>query len=149
VILAAFRKRWPRKKAIKKMLEEYEEEITGLHLKMEDMGKKEKIAGREVYSHIAWADKMLVIVQGAKLEETTTYIGHIRKELPKLLREKVGAGHADWIKFLQAVREVDIDHIRDGVEVWKKEQQDHEILKKRIQQLEKLTASPTGLVIGS
>ena len=142
-ILGAFRKRWPRKKAAKKTIEEYEEEITGLPLKMEDMGKKEKVAGRETYSHIAWADKMSTIVKGAKLEETTTYIGHVRKDLPKLLREKVGAGHKDWTTFLKAVRDVDIDHIRDGVEVWKKEQQEQEAIRKRIQQLEKLTASPT------
>ena len=110
---------------------------------MEDMGKKEKVAGREIYSHIAWADKMSTIVKGAKLEGTSTYIGHVRKDLPKLLREKVGAGHKDWVTFLKAVRNVDIDQIRDGVEVWKKEQQEQEAIKKRIQQLEKLTASPT------
>ena len=49
-IQTAFRKRWPRKKAAKKTMEEYEEEITGLRLKMEDMKKKEKIAGRDVYA---------------------------------------------------------------------------------------------------
>ena len=142
-IETAFRKRWPRKKAVKKTVEEYEEEITGLRLKMEDMGKKEKIAGRDVYSHVAWADKMLTVVRGAKLEQTATYIGHVRKELPKLLREKVGAGHKSWTDFLQAVRDVDVNYIRDGMEIWKKEQQEQDIIKKRIQQLEKLTASPT------
>ena len=146
----SFRKRWPRKKASKKSVEEYEEDITGLRLKVEDLGKKEKVTGREVYSHIAWADKMATVVRGAKLEATTTYIGHVRKELPKLLREKVGTGHADWAAFLQAVRDVDPDHIRDGVDAWKKEQEtrrkdqeEQEALRKRIQQLEKATASPT------
>lgn len=142
-IEAAFNKRWPRKKAAKKTAEEYEEEITGLRLKMEDLGKKEKTAGREVYSHIVWADKMATVVKGAKLETTTTYIGHVRKELPKLLREKVGAGYADWTTFLQAIRDVDLDYIRDGVDIWRKEQNEQEALKKRVQQLEKLTASPT------
>ena len=79
----------------------------------------------------------------AKIETTTTYIGHVRKELPKLLREKVGAGHADWTTFLQAIRDVDVDFIRDGVDIWKKEQNEQEALRKRVQQLEKLTASPT------
>jgi hypothetical protein len=142
-IEAAFNKRWPRQKAAKKTTEEYEEEITGLRLKMEDLGKKEKTAGREVYSHIVWADKMATIVKGAKIETTTTYIGHVRKELPKLMREKVGGGHTDWTAFLQAVRDVDVDHIRDGVDIWKKEQEEQDVLKKRVQQLEKLTASPT------
>jgi hypothetical protein len=156
-IEASFNKRWPRKKAVKKTTEEYEQEITNLRLKMDDMGKKETVAGREVYSHVAWADDMAVIVRGAKLETTTTLIGHVRKELPKLLREKVGTGHADWEAFLQAVRDVDTDHIRDGVDIWRKEEdskkkeqearkkelEDQETLRRRIQQLEKLSASPT------
>jgi hypothetical protein len=139
----AFNKRWPRKKAAKKTKEEYEEEITGLKLKMEDLGKKEKTAGREVYSHIVWADKMGTIVKGAKIETTTTYIGHVRKELPRSLREKVGAGHTDWTAFLQAIRDVDVDHIRDEADIWRKEQEEKEGVKKRLQLLEKLTASPT------
>jgi hypothetical protein len=156
-IEAAFHKRWPRKKAVKKTTEEYEQEITNLRIKMEDVGKKETVAGREVYSHIAWADDMAAIVRGAKLETTTTFIGHVRKELPKLLREKVGTGHADWTAFLQAVRDIDRDHIREGVDIWRKEEdmkrkehdtrkkevEDHEAIKRRIQQLEALSASPT------
>ena len=73
-IEAAFRTRWPRKKAAKKTNEEYEEEVRELELKMEDLGKKEKVAGREIYMHIAWADKMGTIIRGAKLESTTTHI---------------------------------------------------------------------------
>ena len=68
-------------------------------------------------------------------------------------QEKVGAGHANWEKFLQVVRKVDMDHIRNGVhtqkkeqEAWEKEQEEQETLKKRVQQLEKLTVSPTALL---
>ena len=145
-IETSFFKWWPRKKAVKKTTEEYEEEITGLRLKEEDLGEKEKVMGSDIYSHIAWADKMTTIVKGVKLETTATYIGHIRKELPKLLREKVGMGHTSWEKFLQAVHEVDMDHIRDGVNARKKEQEEQEALRKRIQQLKKLTASPMALL---
>lgn len=140
----AFRERWPRKKAAKKTNEEYEEEVRGLELKMEDLGKKETITGREVYTHIAWADKMSTIIKGAKLETTTTHIGHVRKNLPTMLREKIGAGHADWTAFLKAVHDVDIDYIRDGVDAWKKDQAKQDAVRKRIGELEKrLAASPT------
>ena len=47
---------------------------------------------------------------------------------------------------MKAVRDVDVDHIRDGAEAWKKDQHEQETLKKCIQQLEKLTASPTALL---
>jgi hypothetical protein len=156
-IEASFHKRWPKKKAVKKTVEEYEQEITGLRLKMENVGKKETVAGKEIYSHIAWADDMAVIVRGAKLETTTTFIGHVRKELPKLIREKVGTGHADWAAFLQAIRDIDLDYIREGVDIWKKDEdvkrkdqdirkkelEDQEALRRRIQQLEKISNSPT------
>ena len=99
--------------------------------------------GREVYAHIAWADDMEMVVKGAKLEEMTTYIGQVCKELPKPIKEKVGTGHADWGEFLQAVRDMDTDHIKDKLAAWKREQDEQEVLKKRIQQLEKLTNSPT------
>ena len=123
-IEVAFHKRWPKKKAVKKTIEEYEEEITGLPLKMEDLGKKEMIVGREVYTHVTWADKMETIVIGAKSENTVTYIGHICKELPKLVREKVGTGHKDWTTFLQAICDIDVDHIREGVDIWKKDEEE-------------------------
>ena len=111
-IEAAFYKRWLKKKTAKKMTEEFEVKIMEPHLKMEDLGKKEKVTGRDIYTHIAWANKMSVLIKGAKLEATTTYIGLVRRELQKLLREKIGIGHTDWMVFLQAVQDVDIDHIR-------------------------------------
>ena len=76
-IETAFRKCWPQKKAVKKTTEEYEEEITCTKLKMEDLGKKEKVVGREVYPHIAWADRMEMVIKGAKLEGAVTYIRHV------------------------------------------------------------------------
>ena len=48
----AFQLCWPRKKGAKNMNKEYKEEIRDLQLKMEDMGKKEKVAGRDVYMHM-------------------------------------------------------------------------------------------------
>lgn len=36
---------------------------------------------------------MATIIRGAKLEDTMMYIRQVRKKLPKLLKEKIGAGH--------------------------------------------------------
>ena len=142
-IEAAFRKRWPRRKQVKKTTEEYEEEIDSQKLKTEDLAKKEKVAGREVYSHIAWADRMATIIKGAKLDKSTTHIRQVRKELPVILREKIGTGHADWNDFLQAVRDVEIDHIRDSMDIWRKEQAEQKAIERRIQLLETVSKSPT------
>ena len=139
-IEAAFRKRWPRKKQVKKTDEEYEDEIIGRKLSAEDLGKKEKVSGRDIYSHIAWADKMATSVKGAKWEKTTNHLRQVRKELPNIIREKVGTGHADWEEFLKAVRDVDIEYIRDSIDIRKKEQA---ALDKRFRLLESLSKSPT------
>ena len=73
-IETAFKKRWPRKKQVKKTDDEYEDEVMERKLRVEDLGEKEKVAGREVYSHIAWADKMATSVKGAKWEKTTNHL---------------------------------------------------------------------------
>ncbi|KAF8804534.1 hypothetical protein BYT27DRAFT_7225232 [Phlegmacium glaucopus] len=142
-IQEAFQKRWPRKKQVKKTVEEYEEEILGQKIATEDLAKKEKIAGREVYSHIAWADKIAKSVKGAKLDKTTTYIRQVRKDLPNILQEKIGTGHEDWDVFLQAVRDIDIDHIRDSMDIWNKMQAEQKAIERRIQILETVLKSPT------
>ena len=98
-----FKKRWPRKKQVKKTDDKYEDEIVGRILKEEDLGKKEKVAGRDIYTHIAWADKIATSVKGAKWEKTTTHLRQIRKNLPTIIREKVSIGHADWEEFLNIV----------------------------------------------
>ena len=145
-IEAAFRKRWPKKVQVKKTEEEYEDEILGRKMKVEDLGKKEKLAGMEIYSHIAWADKMATTIKSAKLEKTTTYIRQVRRELPDALREKVGTGHTNWDAFLQAVRDVDVDYIRDYVELRNKELQERNTFDQRLRRVEVVTKSPTALL---
>ena len=139
----AFRKRWPKKQQVKKTDEEYEDEIVGRKLRTEDLGKKEKVEGMEVYSHVAWADKTATIIKSAKLEETTTHIRQVRRNLPDILVEKVGTGHADWNAFLQAVRDVDVDYIRDRVARRNKELETKRTVDHRLQLLETVTRSPT------
>src|SRR5277367_1565857 len=142
-IETAFRTRWPRKKQVKKTHEEYEAEIVEYKLKVEDLGKKETVAGREVYSHVAWADRMAIAAKGAKIDKTSTNIGQARKDLPTIIREKVGTGHADWDAFLQAVCDVDIDHIKDAMNIWNKSQAEQRAIDIRVQALETVSRSPT------
>lgn len=135
-----FHRKWPKRVIAKKTTTEYEEELLNLRLKETELGKKETIAGREVYTHIAWADKIQQLAMGAKVETGTTYIGQVRKNLPSTIKEKVDTQHRSWGLFLQAVRDVDIEHIKDGMEELKKRAAERQIMERRIQQLE---ASPT------
>ena len=136
----AFKKRWLRKKQVKKTDDEYEDEILGRKLKTEDLGKKEKIAGREVYTHIAWADKMATSVKGAKWEKTTNHLRQVRKDLPNILREKIGTGHNNWEDFLKSVRDVDVEYIKDSIDIRNKEKA---AIDQQLCALETLSRSPT------
>ncbi|KDQ57970.1 hypothetical protein JAAARDRAFT_193455 [Jaapia argillacea MUCL 33604] len=74
----AFLTRWPKVKAVIKGDKEYIEELMGLKLKREDLGKKAEVAGIEVWSHIAWADKIFKLAVGGKISSTKTYISSVQ-----------------------------------------------------------------------
>jgi hypothetical protein len=139
-IETAFHKRWPKKVPVKKTEEEYEDEITNWKLNADELGKKEKVEGMEVYTHVAWADKMAASIKGAKWGKTTNQLRQIRKDLPSIIREKVGTGHADWDTLLQAVRNIDIEYIRDSLDIKNKAQAE---IDQRLRALEALSRSPT------
>ena len=82
-------------------------------------------------------------VKNAKLDNTTTLLRQVRRELPTILREKVGTGHADWVAFLKAVRDVDIDYIKDSIEIRNKELEEKKAITQRLRLLEAVSKSPT------
>lgn len=136
----AFTKRWPKVKQVKKMQIEYEDELLSLQLKDEDLGKKVEVGGLSVWTHIHWAEKILRLAIGASVDEGTTYINQVRKQLPDIIKQKVDATHANWEAFTKAVREVDLEHIKDGAERLKKTNEEKQEIARRLRQLE---ASPT------
>ncbi|KAF5385081.1 hypothetical protein D9615_000997 [Tricholomella constricta] len=138
----AFHARWPRATVARKTAMEYEEEILALQLKEEALGLKETVAGREVYTHIAWADKMSALVSRAGHATGSTYIGLVRRGLPSLMRERIVGTPANWTAFLTTVRAVDIDHIRDGAAELRKERERQKRVDDRMRTLEAMN-SPT------
>ncbi|KAF5381400.1 hypothetical protein D9615_008427 [Tricholomella constricta] len=110
----AFHLRWPKATVARKTMMEYEEDVLAMKMKEETLGQKETVAGRDVYTHIAWADRMGALVSRAGLTTGTTYIGLVRRALPALIRDRITATPTDWTAFLTNIRDIDIDHIRDG-----------------------------------
>ncbi|RXW18472.1 hypothetical protein EST38_g7385 [Candolleomyces aberdarensis] len=138
---AAFQERWLKAKVVKKTATEYKEELLGLKLKIEDLGRKEEVAGRETYTHIVWADKMVRLAKGVGVESGSTYIGQVIKGLPRVLKEKVAGSYKSWDAFLTAVREVDMEYVKEGVEEYMREQKEKEESRARVKMLEALPAT--------
>ncbi|KAJ6570674.1 hypothetical protein B0H10DRAFT_1839944, partial [Mycena sp. CBHHK59/15] len=147
---AAFAVRWPETLVVQKAQTDYEFELSETKLLEKDLGKKETVLGREIWTHVIWADKMAKLAAGAKVNTGTMYIAHTRRGLPDIIKDKLVVNFVNWDAFLKAVRDVDIEHIRDGAEKLKKEQEKQKAVDDRIAQLteslrrqQQLQASPT------
>ena len=83
---------------------------------------------------------MATSVRGAGIEGSNNHIRQVRKELPGIIREKVETGHTNWNTFLQAVQNIDVEHIKDTLDTKKKEQA---ALDQHFRMLETVTGLPT------
>ena len=139
----AFVDRWPRITQAKRSEQEIERELLSTLLEEKELGEKVKIGGVDVWSHVAWADKVTILVNKASITSKTTHIWQVRDKLPDAIKDVVKSTHADWTAFLQAVRDVDLQHIRDAVAKRKKEDDTRHALENRIRILEAVQQLPT------
>ena len=138
----AFVARWPRITQAKRSEQEIERELLSTLLNEKELGEKVKIRGVDVWSHVAWADKVTILVNEANIALKTTHIWQVRDKLPDAIKDVVGSTHADWTTFMKAVRDVDLQHIRDAVLKRKKEDDVRRDLENRIRILETVQQSP-------
>ena len=110
-----FKTRFPNVKKATKTAPELERELGAMRLKMEDLGKTEKYKGEEVHTHMVFAEKILDLAKRAKIEGSTSGLWNVRDELPEVLREKIPESQPSWTAFVQAIKDVDMGHIREGV----------------------------------
>jgi len=103
-----FVKRWPRVKQATRSEQELERELLMTVLGEKELGEKVNSGGIEVWTHVAWADKMVALVGEANLSAKTTHIWQVRDKLPEAIKEVVKSTHADWTVFLQAVCDVEL-----------------------------------------
>jgi hypothetical protein len=110
-----FKARFPNVKKATKTAPELERELGEMRLKTEELGKTEKFRGEEVYTHTVFAEKALDLAKRAKIETSTSGLWKVRDELPEILREKIPENQASWTAFVQAIKDVDMGHIREGI----------------------------------
>jgi len=64
---------------------ELERELCELRLKVEDLRKKEKYVGEEVYTHVIFAEKALSLARQVKISTSSNSIWKVRDELPNII----------------------------------------------------------------
>ena len=103
-----------------------ERELCELRLKVEDLGKKEKYAGEDLYSHVIFAEKALSLAKQVKISPGLNSIWKVRDELPDIIRQKVKETYPTWTEFCAGIKEVEMAHIWDGVKRHQKEKEERE-----------------------
>jgi hypothetical protein len=69
------------------------------------MLEKEEIGGSEIYTYIAWADRVDRL--SMELGDTQGFLVSIMRDaLPKAPQNVIGTSHTDWTMFTAAVRSV-------------------------------------------
>ena len=115
----AFKTRFPNIKKATKTAPELERELGAMRIKTEELGKTEKYRGEDVHTHMIFAEKILDLAKRAKIETSTSGLWNVRDELPEILREKIPEDQPSWTAFAQAIKDVDMGHIREGVRKYK------------------------------
>ena len=119
----AFLEHFPPVERAKRTETELERELCELRLKVEDLGKKEKYVGEDVYTHVIFAEKALSL---AKISAGSNSIWKVRDELPDIIRQKVKETYPTWTEFCAAIKGVEMAHIWDGEKRHQKEKEERE-----------------------
>ena len=135
-----FRTRFPNIKKATKTAPELERELGAMRIKTEELGKTEKCRGEEVFTHMIFAEKIIDLAKRAKIEASTSGLWSVRDELPEILREKIPENQASWTAFAQAIKDVDMGHIREGVRKHKEKAANDAQMKADITLLKQRTA---------
>ena len=138
-----FRTRFPNIKKATKTAPELERELGAMRIRTEELGKTEKYRGEEVHTHLIFAERILDLAKQAKIETSTSGLWNVRDELPEVLREKIPENQTSWTTFAQAIKDVDLGHIREGVRKYKEKAAYDAQVKADISYLKQRTASAT------
>ena len=141
-----FKTRFPNVKKAMKTTPELERELGAMRMTMEELGKTEKYRGEDVYTHMIFAEKILDLAKRAKVDASTSGLWNVRDELPEVLREKIPEDQASWTAFAQAIKGVDMGHIREGVRKYKEKAASDAQVKADIKFLKQRTANAIGNV---
>ncbi|KAG5649712.1 hypothetical protein H0H81_002398 [Sphagnurus paluster] len=133
---SVFSTKFPGIKKAARTTMELEREFQGMRLKVKDLATMETYGGVEVWTHVAFAEKVLDLARRAKIDTVTSYIFMVHDNLPEIIKDKVSESHANWNAFCTAIKDIDLTHIRDGKRKFEEKRAEAEKLENQIHRLE-------------
>jgi hypothetical protein len=110
----AFEKEFPDVSRAEKTSQDLERELLAMRLRTENLGKTERYANDDVWTHVAFAQRALDLARRAGIATGTNNIWQVRDALPEVVREKIPEKQTDWTTFCDAIKKVDVGHIKEG-----------------------------------
>ena len=110
MLCIAFKERWPEWPIVQKSTMEKQAELEGEKITEAELGMKVKVNRVEMYTHVAWANKMEKLAK-AILDNNNLLVGGCRQQLPPTLKALISSLNDTWATFcavVHAVRPLDI-----------------------------------------
>ena len=117
-LCTSFKERWPERPIVQKSTAEKQAELEGEKITEAELGKKVKVNGTEVYTHVAWANKVEKLAKAIPDNNNLLVVG-CRRQLPPTLKALVSSSHDTWTTFCAAictVRPLDIEEEKEKQE---------------------------------
>jgi hypothetical protein len=112
----AFEKEFPDVDRAEKTPQDLERELLAMRLRPESLGKTERYANDDVWTHVVFAQRALDLARRAGIAGGIGNIWQVRDELPNVVKEKVPEKQTDWTTFCDAIKQVDVGHIKEGAQ---------------------------------
>ncbi|KIO01797.1 hypothetical protein M404DRAFT_149523 [Pisolithus tinctorius Marx 270] len=153
----AFNEQWEPLPAAVKTQEAYQEELTALTLKDEEVGTRKEVGGTKVWAHIVWAKEVLRLAKAAGVERDIGLVRIVHKQLPKVIRKLTKKKYTSFEDLASEVRGLDVEEIqREKEELDERKKEEDERERRLAQQqkasladftarLQRLTIAPTNI----
>ena len=132
---AAFEKEFPDIGRAEKTPQDLERELLSMRLRIENLGKTERYANDEVWTHVVFVQRAFDLARRAGIAAGTNNIWQVRDALPEVVRDKVPETQANWTTFCDAIKKVDVGHIKEGARRHAAEQEEKARLRAEMEAL--------------
>lgn len=135
-VKTAFSNRWPAITVAEKTGLDYQREILALRLKEEEVGKQITVAGVPTWAHLQFHVNLRQLVNEAGANTTAGLVYQVRENLPTVIKELTTPGLAEWSKFLDEIKALDTNKLREKAETARKKKEEEKMQSARLARLE-------------
>ncbi|KIK39080.1 hypothetical protein CY34DRAFT_89856 [Suillus luteus UH-Slu-Lm8-n1] len=137
-VQAEFNARWPVITIVEKTGLDYQREILALRIDEEDLGTQVTVAGVLTWAHMQFRAKLQQLVAEAGSNETAGLVYQVRENMPTVIKELTTPGLADWTKFLDEIKNIDTNKLREKADVVRRKRETEKAQNARLTRLEGL-----------